>query len=65
MTAFEIPKGYKEIKPLIRKKHTVYDLYCPNCKSFVWGNNSLAYPYTCYCGRWKFDMDINNWVFKK
>lgn len=42
------------MKP-IYKKVKVTKEHCPVCLEQLSGNNSIANPWTCSCGNWKYD----------
>lgn len=31
--------------------------FCPQCNQRLFGNNSLAHPYSCACGVWVFNFE--------
>jgi hypothetical protein len=33
--------------------------HCPHCKERLAGNNSIALPYRCSCGVWKYNNLID------
>ena len=39
------------------KKQTILAPYCPICKEFLEGDNSLAFPYSCQCGIWESSFE--------
>lgn len=41
------------MKP-VYKMVRVSAAHCPECNQELWGNNSIALPWNCKCGVWKF-----------
>lgn len=51
-----------EPERLIRRAHKIYSLFHEGCNSFVEGNGSIAFPYTCRCGVWEYDAGKSTWI---
>jgi hypothetical protein len=56
---------YKHPDNLVSKYRKVLDYYHETCGKFLSGNGSMAFPYTCDCGTWEYDIDHYGWRLKK
>lgn len=52
----KIQKEMNKTRRVKWKKRKVFVPTCPNCKEQLQGDNSMAYPYKCKCGKW-----ISSW----